>query len=526
MANAANRLNIVSVIFASACLLQVASVEATQICNSNISASTGNQFDNGDGTVTHPTTGLMWKLCSEGYTYSGPSTCGGGASTLVWSAALLLAKNTNFAGYSDWRVPNYKELQSLREVRCTNPAIAAGIYPVGETALGVYWSSTTDKGNPLDALGVDFNSGSSDISVLKTGSAYVRLVRGGRYFSAFDKAGTYTPSVTPVFAAQSGVAASSAQVSATYTASGLTTVTGIKVTGSGASYTVNGVGYNNVPAVVKNGDPIVITLTSSATAGATKAATVSLGGFVTAFNVVTAKSSIALNDSGVGLCYDDTTNGSCATLAVDTGTHPRQDARIGRDAAAGVSPLPKTGVGDQGFDYSKIANDGSDLTSSPGTALGSNSTDWACTKDNNTGLIWEVKTADTYLRDRVHNYSWYNSVNNFQGNAGTANGGTCFTNGRCDTEKFIADVNTANLCNHSNWRLPTLKELRSLVDHGQSNPAVDPTYFPNTQTNVYLTSTAYANDPTAVWGINFATGIAGPVQRSTASYARLVSDGP
>jgi hypothetical protein len=35
--------------------------------------------------------------------------------------------------------------------------------------------------------------------------------------------------------------------------------------------------------------------------------------------------------------------------------------------------------------YTKIANDGSELSDS--TKLGSNPTDWACTKDNKTGLI-------------------------------------------------------------------------------------------------------------------------------------------
>ena len=48
--------------------------------------------------------------------------------------------------------------------------------------------------------------------------------------------------------------------------------------------------------------------------------------------------------------------------------------------------------------YTKIANDGSAL---PETAvLGSNPKDWACTKDNKTGLTWEIKTTDKGLRDQ------------------------------------------------------------------------------------------------------------------------------
>jgi hypothetical protein len=48
--------------------------------------------------------------------------------------------------------------------------------------------------------------------------------------------------------------------------------------------------------------------------------------------------------------------------------------------------------------YTKIANDGSELPDS--ATLGTNPTDWACTKDNKTGLIWEVKTDDGGLRDK------------------------------------------------------------------------------------------------------------------------------
>ncbi|MBV5309871.1 hypothetical protein, partial [Chromatium okenii] len=65
-----------------------------------------------------------------------------------------------------------------------------------------------------------------------------------------------------------------------------------------------------------------------------------------------------------------------------------------------------------------------------------------CVKDNVTGLIWEVKTDNTTpdLRDKDWTYTWYNS------GTGTASGGTCKTTGRCDTEKFVADVNTSGLC--------------------------------------------------------------------------------
>jgi hypothetical protein len=56
--------------------------------------------------------------------------------------------------------------------------------------------------------------------------------------------------------------------------------------------------------------------------------------------------------------------------------------------------LPRPARGAKGFDYSKIANDGSVLIA--GAALGTAPVDWACTKDNITGLTWEVKPPAVY----------------------------------------------------------------------------------------------------------------------------------
>ncbi|GDX85234.1 hypothetical protein LBMAG43_12760 [Methylococcaceae bacterium] len=53
--------------------------------------------------------------------------------------------------------------------------------------------------------------------------------------------------------------------------------------------------------------------------------------------------------------------------------------------------------------YSKISNTGSVLPDS--AILGSDQNDWACTKDNKTGLVWEVKTMDGGLRDMSQKYT-------------------------------------------------------------------------------------------------------------------------
>lgn len=56
--------------------------------------------DNGDGTITDNATGLMWMQDDNGEGVS-------------WEDALSYAEDFEYAGYSDWKLPDAKELQSL-----------------------------------------------------------------------------------------------------------------------------------------------------------------------------------------------------------------------------------------------------------------------------------------------------------------------------------------------------------------------------------------------------------------------------
>lgn len=122
-----------------------------------------------------------------------------------------------------------------------------------------------------------------------------------------------------------------------------------------------------------------------------------------AFGSHIAAHAAGLNDTGITDCWHDA--GMVTTsVEADIGTHPRQDCRYGRDAAA--VGMPKIGGGGKSHDFDKIPDNGSVLPAS--AALGSAATDWACTKDNVTGLIWEDKT-NSGLRSMSHTFSWYNS---------------------------------------------------------------------------------------------------------------------
>ncbi|MUU77158.1 Lcl C-terminal domain-containing protein [Winogradskyella endarachnes] len=109
--------------------------------------------DNGNGTITDNATGLMWaKNDSE--------------QGLDWKNALYYAENSELAGYSDWRLPNVKELQGIVDYNFAPEAKdaskdRAAIHPLfnisditnenGDKDYPYFWTSTSarfQKGKP------------------------------------------------------------------------------------------------------------------------------------------------------------------------------------------------------------------------------------------------------------------------------------------------------------------------------------------------------------------------------------------
>jgi hypothetical protein len=113
-----------------------------------------NKFnDNDDGTVTDGATGLMWMKVDSGELKAGKNKDG----KMNWQEALEWAENLEFAGYSNWRLPNIKELHSIIDyTRSPVTSNSASIDPVfrttsliaedGQEDYPFYWSGTTHAG--------------------------------------------------------------------------------------------------------------------------------------------------------------------------------------------------------------------------------------------------------------------------------------------------------------------------------------------------------------------------------------------
>ncbi len=132
---------------------------------------------NDNGTVTDNQTELMWKICSQGQTWDSNNTCTDTASTYNWQGALTQGDSETFASYSNWRLPNIKELISIAAYNCYSPSINEIIFP--DTPSGNFWSSSpsieTGNNNNL-SWKVDFSTGKPDDNA-RSINYRVRLVR-------------------------------------------------------------------------------------------------------------------------------------------------------------------------------------------------------------------------------------------------------------------------------------------------------------------------------------------------------------
>lgn len=117
--------------------------------------------------VTDNLTGLMW-MREPNNTF--PVT--------TWINALN-AKDLNLCGFTDWRLPNINELESLANSESANTTILLNTQGFIGVQVGYYWSSSSLASSAGSAWGVSMGDGSVSPNV-KSRSNYVWPVRAGR----------------------------------------------------------------------------------------------------------------------------------------------------------------------------------------------------------------------------------------------------------------------------------------------------------------------------------------------------------
>ena len=134
------------------------------------SYQTSDPAANGEIVTTDNVTGLMWASDGNG------KGCNFGVQ-IDWNSAIDWAEGLTFAGYSDWRLPNRRELESIVDSGRYSPAINTVYF--SSTVAGIYWSGSTRADDTTYAWGVHFPYGRVYDSYDKSSPYDVRAVRGG-----------------------------------------------------------------------------------------------------------------------------------------------------------------------------------------------------------------------------------------------------------------------------------------------------------------------------------------------------------
>jgi hypothetical protein len=191
-------------------------------------------------------------------------------------------------------------------------------------------------------------------------------------------------------------------------------------------------------------------------------------------------SKLQLNDTGMTRCSDGAFNVDSCKIT----NYPNQDAEFGRDVTHNDNS-----DGHAGFSFTKI--------SAIGESLPLNAKTWSCVKDNITGLIWEVKTPEN--AKLIIPFSV--------------------------TDTFTQSQNAQKLCGLTNWRLPSIQELQSIVDYSVPlpNPTIDMNFFPNSSNEIYWSQSPYTKNKNEMWALYFNDGSIFDQTKTTTSAVRLVS---
>ncbi|MDH4276004.1 MAG: DUF1566 domain-containing protein, partial [Gammaproteobacteria bacterium] len=261
---------------------------------------------------------------------------------------------------------------------------------------------------------------------------------------------------------------------------------------------------------------------------------------VGAVNIIS--STTKINDTGItaSLCYEKGSDVIVSCTSTSTPTNPNagaltlnpaQDGMVGRDASAATN---SNADGKLGFSFTKVCNNGQ--LAGSGTclataALGNNLTDWGCTLDNVTGLMWEVKTTGGGLRDWVKTYTNYDSTTALQKYDRATYTFVAPTQAEIDSATnsvgFKNAVNVSGLCGFNDWRLPTADELQSIVDYAVASPGptIDTAWFSNTFGYLNWSASPAVGKAGSAWGVAFQLGDVNTYSRDSNSFARLVRTG-
>ncbi|MBI4848580.1 MAG: DUF1566 domain-containing protein [Nitrospirae bacterium] len=136
--------------------------------------------------------------------------------------------------------------------------------------------------------------------------------------------------------------------------------------------------------------------------------------------------------------------------------------------------------------------------------------------DNNTGLMWQRcsigQNNDDTCSGTTQSYNWYRASGTYQSTYNP------------DSQDVCGDLVRGG---YSDWRLPSKKELITIVDYAvpYPGPTINAAYFPNTSASHYWSSTTNAYNPYDAWLVDFGNGYVSSGYKHSPFYVRCVRGG-
>jgi len=158
--------------------------------------------------------------------------------------------------------------------------------------------------------------------------------------------------------------------------------------------------------------------------------------------------------------------------------------------------LPDTG---QTGDFTATVGEDSDYMSSgnqPGYIMYNPVGTSSVTVDNRTGLMWVTNPVDAGMSGT---FSW---------------------------EGALTVCESLNYAGYPDWRLPNIRELESIASYGGGNPSINTSYFPNTLSAAYWSSTTVNSSATNAWYFDFANVVINYILKTTPLRLRCARGGP
>jgi len=95
--------------------IKISILLASILLTTCLNVKAGDFTDNGNGSVTDNNTGLMWQQ--------------GEGGQMMWEDAITYCEGLSLAGFTDWRLPNKNELNSIIDYEKRLPAIDTNFFP-------------------------------------------------------------------------------------------------------------------------------------------------------------------------------------------------------------------------------------------------------------------------------------------------------------------------------------------------------------------------------------------------------------